>query len=292
MPPTAIQTPNSKLHNVPSPCRSLLFVPGDSERKLEKAATLPVDTLILDLEDGVALNRKAEARQTVVNALATLDFGRRERLVRINALDTELALADLTTIAPARPDGYVIAKVETPEQLHLVDQQLAHAAPLWAMIETARGVMNLREIAAATPHLVGLIFGSEDFAADVGAQRTRAGWELFYARSAIVTAAAVYGLHAIDMIFVDLTDLAGLEEECRQGRQLGFVGKTAIHPRQVDVINRVFAPAPAEVLHARRVVQAYEQHQAAGVGAFELDGKMVDQPVVRAARRVLARARE
>ena len=291
--PTPIRNPKSAR-------RSLLFMPGDSQRKIEKAITLPADSLILDLEDGVALNRKAEARQTIVAALASLDFGPRERLVRINPVHTDLAQADLEMTLPAHPDGYVVAKVEAPEQLLIVDATLSaaersngwpeHSLPLLAMIETAKGVMNLREIASATPRLEALIFGAEDFAADLGAQRSRAGWEVFYARSALITAAAAFGLQAIDMVFVDLNDLEGLEEECRQARQLGFVGKTAIHPRQVEVINRVFAPTPEELARAQRIVQAYADHQAAGIGAFELDGKMVDQPIVRSAQRVMERA--
>lgn len=159
------------------------------------------------------------------------------------------------------------------------------------MIETARGVLNIGQIAQASSRLDALVFGAEDLASDLGAKRTPAGWEVFYARSAIVTAAAAYQLQALDMVFVDLNDLAGLAEECRFARQLGFSGKTAIHPHQVEVINRVFAPSPEEIEQALRLVQAFEAHQAAGAGAFELDGKMVDLPVMRAAERVLARAR-
>lgn len=280
--------------------RSLLFMPGDSLRKIEKATILPVDTVILDIEDAVAYDRKATARQTIHQALTTLDFGARERLVRINDLATPWWADDLAATVTARPDGYVVAKVECADQLRTVDQLLAQAEAqhqwpanslvLMAMIETARGVMQLAEIASATPRLQALIFGAEDFAASIGALRTRSNGEVLYARSALVTAAAAYDRQAIDMIFADFHDNAGLEEECRQGRQLGFVGKTAIHPNQLEIINRCFAPSSAEIAQAQRLVQAFYQQQAAGFGAFALDGKMVDRPMLRAAERVLGRA--
>ncbi|HEX9924505.1 MAG TPA: CoA ester lyase, partial [Anaerolineae bacterium] len=201
----------------------------------------------------------------------------------------------------AHPDGYVIPKVETAKQIQLVEHRLdeaerRHGWPdgsirLLALIETALGVLNLAEIAQASPRLEALMFGAEDLAGDLGAQRTRAGWEVFYARSAVVTAAAAFGLQAIDMVFVDLQDLEGLAAEATLARQLGYEGKMAIHPRQVEVLNRVFAPSPAEIERAQRLVKAHAAHQAAGAGAFELDGKMVDLPVVRMAERVLEKAR-
>jgi citrate lyase beta subunit len=291
----------TKPQNLKFPRRSALFVPGDSLRKLNKATQLGADSVIMDLEDGVALNRKEEARRTVAEALQTLDFGRAERLVRVNPPDSEAFAADLHVTLEGRPDGYVIPKVETVGQVQVLSHHLAKTEYLrnWpsgsirllAMIETAQGVMNLKEIAQAGRRLEALVFGAEDLARDIGGRRTRAGWEVFYGRSAVVTAAAAYGLQALDMVFTDLNDLAGLEEECAFGRQLGYDGKTAIHPRQVEIINRVFAPSPEEIEQARRIVAANEAHQASGVGAFELDGQMVDMPIVRAAEQVLARAR-
>ncbi len=284
----------------PSPRRSLLYVPGDSLRKVTKASILPADTLILDLEDGVALSQKEAARLTVRQALRELDFGPRERLVRINNVNGPLAQQDLTITIEARPDGYVVPKVESVEDLlavsHFVDEQEslngwpAGHIRLLAMIETARGIMNLREISQATPRLDALIFGAEDFVASIGAVRTRENGELFYARSALVTAAGAYDLQAIDSVFVGLDDQPGLAAECSNGRQLGFVGKTVIHPGQIETANRIFAPAADEVEAARRLVAAFEQHQQAGAGAFAYEGKMVDRPVIRLAQRLLARA--
>ena len=287
-------------NRTPSPRRSMLYVPGDSLRKVTKASALPADTIILDLEDGVALSQKEAARLTVRQALLELDFGPRERLVRINNINGPLAQSDLLVTSEAQPDGYVVPKVESAEDLlavsHFLDEQEKHNGwpvgqiRLVAMIETALGVMNLREIGQATPRLDALVCGVEDFAASGGAVRSREKGERFYARIAVGTAAGAYQLQAIDLVFVGLDDPQGLEAECRNGRQLGFVGKTLIHPGQIETTNRIFAPASAEVEAARRLLVAFDEHQKAGAGAFAYEGKMVDMPVIRTAQRLLARA--
>lgn len=279
--------------------RSFLYIPGDSARKIEKAAGLEADTLILDLEDGVARSQKDAARATVADALAQLDFGRRERLVRINHPTHGLLEAELAAILQTPPDGVVLPKVEAAPDLLRLDTLLGEIEQardwprgrlrLFAMIETARGVLHLPEIAAATPRLAGLIFGAEDFTADVGAIRSASGLELLYARSALVTAAAAHGLHAVDAVYLELENLAGLAEECTLARGLGFGGKSAIHPRQLPVINQAFTPAADEVARAQALVNAFEAHQAQGSGVFVYEGKMVDQPVIVAAQRLLAR---
>ncbi len=285
--------------NTAFPRRSLLFMPGDSLRKMQKAATWEVDTVILDLEDAVAQSQKEAARAITAEALATLDFGGRERLVRVNHVSSGLPEVEVAATSGGRPDGYILPKVEDPADLHALDHfvaqaERAHGLPersirLFAMIETALGVMNLREIAAATPRLEGLIFGAEDLAGDIGSIRTPAAWEVFYARSAVVTAAAAYRLQAFDMIFADYNDAAGLEAEGRVARQLGYTGKTCIHPNQTPVVNRAFSPSLDEVERAQRLVAAFAAQQAAGAGAFSFEGKMVDMPMLRAAQRILAR---
>ena len=281
------------------PRRSFLYVPGDSLRKIEKAATLDADTLILDLEDGVARSQKEAARAVVGEALARLDFGARERLVRLNHPAHGLIDAELAATLPAPPHGYVLPKVEAAAELLDLGARLAQAEQthglaqgsltIFAMIETSRGVLRLAEIAASTPRLAGLIFGAEDFTADVGAVRSPGGIELLYARSSLVTAAAAYGLHAVDAVYLELDNLAGLGEEWALGRGLGFGGKTAVHPRQLPVINQAFTPAPDEVARAQALVSAFAAHQAQGAGVFVYAGKMVDQPVIVAAQRLLAR---
>ncbi len=280
--------------------RSMLFMPGDSMRKISKAAQLDVDSIVMDLEDSVTLEQKTEARQTVSEALNTLDFGRSERLVRLNHESTGLLSADFRGTIDARPDGYVLPKVESALQIQYVDQLLTGAEQsrkwevgqirLFAIIETALGIMNVKEIAQASPRIAALMFGAEDLAGDMGVSRTPAGGEVFYARSAVVTAAAAYKLQALDMVLIDLADLDRLAEESTVARQMGYEGKMAIHPRQVEVINRIFAPSAEEIKQAQRLLRAYKEQQQAGSGVFTLDGKMVDMPMVRMAERVLDKA--
>lgn len=281
--------------------RALLYMPGDSRRKIEKALTLNVDSICMDLEDGVAVSQKAAARATIRQALAELDFGRSEKLVRLNAVGTGWELDDLTETIGGRPDAVVLPKVEGPEAVAWLDAQLtaaeaAHAWPagaigLIAMLETARGVVNLKAICEAAPRLQALIFGAEDLASDLGATRTAEASEMFYARSAVVLHAAAYGLQAIDMVYVNYDDAEGLYRESTAAARMGYSGKQAIHPKQVEVIQAAFAPAPEAVAKARRVLEAAAEAQAGGLGAFALDGKMVDAPVVKAAENVMAKAR-
>lgn len=281
--------------------RALLYMPGDDLHKIQKAIGLGVDCICMDIEDGVALNRKAEARATIAEALRTLDFGRAEKLVRINPVGSGMEMDDLRAVLPAHPDGLVIPKVGGADVIHWVSGQMAQAEntyhwpadslTLLALIETARGVVNLKEIASADPRLQALIFGAEDLAGDIGAVRTRPGWEIFYARSATVTHAAAFGLQALDMVFMDLKATDALRAECRQAVEMAYTGKQAIHPNQVGPVQEAFTPDDAAIAQAQRVVEAAAQHQSEGAGAFALDGKMVDAPVVKAAAWVLERAR-
>ncbi len=275
-------------------------MPGDSVRKIAKATTLDADSIVMDLEDGVAFSQKEAARAVVLASLQTLDFGPRERVVRLNPVGSGLEQADLDATVAGRPDAYLLPKVQAPEHLVWLDQALGAAEArhgweagtihLLALIETARGVVNVAAIARASPRLQALLFGAEDLAADLGAVRTRSNREVLYARSAVVTAAAAFGLQAIDMIFTDLADEAGLEAECRQAVELGYQGKMAIHPRQAAVIQAVFTPSAEQVAAAERLIAAYRDHKDAGAGVFVLDGRMVDAPMLAAAEKVLARA--
>lgn len=281
------------------PRRSLLYVPGDDWRKITKATTLGVDCVCLDMEDGVALNQKDVARATIPKALAELDFGRAERLVRINAIGSGLEEEDLRAALQVLPDGIVIPKVESPEQLAWVEERLAaeehrRGLPngvlrLWIGIESPRAILNLSQL-AAHPRLEALIFGSEDLAAALGATRTPQAWEIFYARSAVVLAAAAFGLQAIDMVSIELQDMERVRAEAIFGAQMGYSGKQIIHPNQIAPVHEAFTPSAEAVAQARRVIEAYETHLRAGKGTFALDGKMIDLPLVKAARNVLARA--
>ncbi|MFZ1754446.1 MAG: CoA ester lyase [Caldilineaceae bacterium] len=278
--------------------RSLLFMPGDSTRKIEKATTLGADSIIADLEDAVALSQKQAARETVVACFARLDFGPSERLIRINPVSTTQWEDDLAQTVAAWPDGYVLPKTQSAAEVQAVSQRLsalekAHGLEpeslrLLVQIETGMGVLRAGEIAGADARVDALLFGAEDLASDIGAKRSREGWEIFYARGAVVTAAAAYGLPAIDTVYLELADTEGLATECHLVRGLGFSGKLAIHPRQVEVINRAFSPTAAEIAQAQRLIDTFESQQSAGTGVFEMDGKMIDMPVVLAARNVLA----
>jgi citrate lyase beta subunit len=279
--------------------RALLYVPGSDLHKIEKTAQLYVDSVCIDLEDGVAASRKAEARETLAHAHSTLEW-KSERLARINAIGSGLESADLHAVLPVHPDGIVIPKVADADQVHWVCDRVAAferskdwpegSIGLIAMIESARGLLNLPQIAGADPRLQALVFGAEDYAADVGATRTREGTEVLYARSAVVSTAAAFDLQAIDLLFLDFRDPDGLREEATRGAQLGYAGMQIIHPNQIDPVQGAFTPDDAAIANAQRIVQAYAGHQASGTGAFALDGKMVDMPIVRAAERLLARA--
>ena len=280
--------------------RALLYVPGDDLRKIQKAAALGADSVCMDMEDGVALNRKAEARSTIATALQTVDFGRSERLARINAIGSGFEAEDLAVVLPARPDGIVIPKVESAEQIRLVAERIAHyettngwetgSIGILVVVETARGIVNLASI-AASDRLQGIIFGAEDFAGDIGATRTLSGWEVFYARSAVVTYAAAFGLQAIDMVYIDFKDNEGLRREAEEGARMAFSGKQTIHPNQIEAVQQAFTPSDESISYAQRLAEAFEDNQQAGRGAFALDGKMIDAPLMKNAQRVLDRAR-
>jgi citrate lyase subunit beta-like protein len=280
--------------------RALLYMPGDDRHKIEKALTLNVDCICMDMEDGVAWNRKADARRTIAAALRELDFGRSEKLARINAIGSGLEQEDLDVVLPCRPDGIVLPKVESQEQIQWLGGQLeaaelAHGWPLnsirlLADVESARGMLALKEI-AAHPRLEALIFGAEDYAVSIGASRTPAGWELFTARSLVVMHARAFGLQAIDMATLDFRNLERLRAQALFGAQLGYTGKQVIHPAQVAAVQEAFTPDEVSLETARHLVEAFEAHQEQGRGAFALDGKMIDMPLVKAAQNVLARAR-
>ncbi len=283
--------------------RALLFMPGDSRRKIEKGAGLDVDSIIMDLEDGVALNNKVAARESVAQALTEVDFGRSERLVRTNMIiPSWIYTDDIRVTIAAKPDGYVLPKIETAWQIEHVSMLLAayedqygwerNTIKLIAIIETAKGIVNLKEIVQADSRLDALMFGAEDLAGDMGAVRTAQGWEVFYARSAVVTHAKAFGLDAIDTVFINLkADNETLIAETKTALEMGYTGKLAIHPKQVAPIQSVFTPSAEDIINAQRLIHAHQQHQADGTGVFEYEGKMIDMPMVRAALAIIDRAK-
>lgn len=281
--------------------RAILYMPGDDMHKIRKATTLGVDSICMDMEDGVALNRKAQARSTISIALKNLDFGHSERLVRINAIGTGLETEDLASVLADKPDGIVIPKVQDADQVRWVSQEIGNfesqsgwttgSIALLVVLESARGVINLKEIAGSDSRLQALIFGAEDFSSDIGATRTLAGREVFYARSALVTHAGAFGIQAIDMIYINFHDTEGLKNEALQGAEMGFSGKQIIHPAQVTPTQESFTPSEEEIQNASQLLESFDLHQEAGRGVFALNGKLVEAPMMKSAERILERAR-
>ncbi|MCI0371406.1 MAG: CoA ester lyase [candidate division NC10 bacterium] len=283
--------------------RGLLFIPGSDERKLAKSRALTPDAFIFDLEDGVAPDRKAEARRNVAALLREERPGLAERTVRVNGLHTPFFAEDLRAIVGARPDALVLPKVEAPEEVAAIEAAVAAAEraagvpgpgpPLLLFIESARGLAAAAAIAGASCRVEALILGHADLCKDLGVRQARATEGiLLHVRCTLVLAARAAGVEAVDTIYETLGDVEGLRTEAEQAAALGFAGKLALHPAQVEPIQAAFTPSPEEVTYARRVVEGFEAARAAGRGVFTLDGRMVDEPFVEVERRLLARARQ
>lgn len=277
------------------PRRSCLFMPGANARALEKARQLPADVVIMDLEDAVAPDAKAEARARVAAALGQGDYGGRERVVRINAEGTPWHDDDLEAVAAMDLDAVCLPKVESADAVVAVVRRLEAlgAAPqvrLWAMAETPLGVLAIETIAASHPRLAVLLMGTSDLARELRAEHTPERSGFAYALGRCVMAARAYGLDIVDGVHLDLADDDGLRAVCRQARVMGFDGKSLIHPAQVDAANEVFSPTGAELDHARKVIEAYDAAARRGEGVAVVDGRLVENLHVAIARRQLALA--
>jgi citrate lyase subunit beta/citryl-CoA lyase len=274
------------------PRRSALYLPGSNARAIEKARQLPADVILLDLEDAVAPSAKDEARALVSAGLRDGGFGERELVVRVNGLATPWAARDLVMAATSGAHAVLLPKVESAREVDAAGEALrAAGAPdelaLWCMIETPRAVLAAAEIAGAR-RVGALVAGTSDLVKDLRARHTPARSEVLASLSWIVLAARAHRLVALDGVHLDLADDAGFEASCRQGRDLGFDGKTLIHPRQIDVANRAFAPESGDVAAARAIVSAYAEASAAGKGVTVVNGRLVEALHVDEARRVLA----
>lgn len=269
----------------------MLFVPGNSMRMITKAATLPADAIILDLEDAVPMPDKTTARIMIRDSIKGLKLGQSYVFVRVNALTTNLTAVDLQNVVVKGLDGIMLAKTETKSDIITLDTMIAHAerasgvepqsVKIVPLIESAKGVVNAYEIASASKRIIALAFGSGDYYRDLGRSVTLLSpeqTELLYARSQIVNSSVAAGVQAIDTVFFGLlTDREGFKREVTLALQLGFKGKLLIHPTQIEPTNQILSPSPAEVAYAGRVAQAFEQAQAKGQGAISFEGKMVDQ---------------
>jgi citrate lyase subunit beta / citryl-CoA lyase len=277
------------------PRRSVLYMPGANERALGKAKGLPADALILDLEDAVAPDAKAEARDRVCAAAADGGYGHREVAIRANGIDTRWFGDDVRAIAQAAPDALLVPKVDSADDVRTIERALEEGgAPdstsIWAMLETPAAVFDAREIAGASERLTVLVMGTNDLVKELHAGFVPGRAPLLASLSMCVLAVRAAGKVVLDGVFNDLDDAEGFEAECRQGRDLGFDGKTLIHPRQLEPCNRLFAPSEDEVAGARRIIAAFEEAQREGRGVVTVDGRMIENLHVEQARRAVAQA--
>jgi citrate lyase subunit beta/citryl-CoA lyase len=279
------------------PRRSLLFMPGSNARALEKAKSLAADGFIFDLEDAVAPDAKATAREQVAAAVTSRGYGKREVLVRINGLDTSWWLEDVGMVARAHPDGIVLPKVQFPAQLKAIADRLGdisadHAMRVWAMIETPLGVLHAEEIAAQARdfemRLAGFIIGPNDIARETRMQMVKGRGPMLPALVHCVFAARAHGIEILDGVYNDFSDAEGFAEECAQARAMGFDGKTLIHPSQIDGCNLAFTPSPDEIARARDILAAFERPENSSRGAIQLGGQMIERLHMELAKRTVA----
>jgi citrate lyase subunit beta/citryl-CoA lyase len=275
------------------PRRSVLYMPGANERALEKAQTLAADALILDLEDAVAPDAKVEARGRVCAAAASDAYGQREVTIRVNGLDTQWHADDISAAAQAGPAAVVVPKVNSVADVHQIEKELeAGGAPdrtkIWAMVETPIAMLHAEEIASASERLTVLVMGTNDLAKELQAEHVPGRQPLLTGLGLCLLAARATGKVILDGVCNDIKDEAGFEAECVQGRQLGFDGKTLIHPSQLEPCNRVYAPSPAEVDAAQEIITAFDAATAEGKGVVTVNGRMIENLHVDNARRVLA----
>ncbi|MEM7506862.1 MAG: CoA ester lyase [Pseudomonadota bacterium] len=274
------------------PRRSVLYMPGSNARALQKAADLPTDAVILDLEDAVAPGEKATARNLVAEAVQSGRYGRREVAVRVNGLDTEWGLEDLAAAVACAPDAILIPKVEDAEQMRDIDRRIVDLGgsteiALWAMMETPLGVLNAAEIAASTARLRVMILGTNDLVNELQGSHTTDRQPVITALGLCLLAARAHGLAVVDGVYNAFRDDRGLRAACEQGKAMGMDGKTLIHPSQIAITNEIFAPDQSELEEAKRYVAAFEEAEAAGQGVAVVDGKIVENLHVENARRLL-----
>jgi citrate lyase subunit beta/citryl-CoA lyase len=279
------------------PRRSVLYMPGSNARAIDKARTLPVDGVILDLEDAVAPDAKAEARAQIVNAMQAGGFGPREVFVRVNGLDTPWFADDLDAVVAARPDAVLVPKISTIAQIEMIGQRLLDMQAdrrirLWAMIETPIAIFNIRELAAeahdSESRLAGFVIGTNDLAKETRALIVPGRAPMLPWLASCVLAARAYGIDVLDGVYNDLSDRDGFAAECAQAREMGFDGKTLIHPGQIGPCNAAFSPSAEEVAQARKIIAAFERPEHKDKGVVQLDGRMVERMHADIARRTVA----
>jgi citrate lyase subunit beta/citryl-CoA lyase len=275
------------------PRRSILYMPGANARALDKARTLAADGLILDMEDAVSPDAKDLARQQIVEAVSQGGYGPREIIIRVNGLSTPWGKDDVKAVAKVGAGAILFPKIESAAEVQAAAQALEDAGapaelPVWIMAETPRGILNIQAIAGASPRLTGIVMGTSDLAKELRVRHTPDRIGFITSLSLCVLAARAYGLDIMDGVYLDLKNEAGFRAACEQGRDLGFDGKTLIHPNQLAVANEVFAPAPQDVENAGAIIEAWEQARREGKGVAVVNGKLVENLHVEEARRTLA----
>jgi citrate lyase subunit beta / citryl-CoA lyase len=279
------------------PRRSVLYMPGSNARAIEKARTLPADAVILDLEDSVAPDAKAAARQQVMDAVTAGSFGAREVIVRINGLDTQWWLDDLNAVAKAKPDAVLVPKVSSPDHLEdvaerLIDISADQKIRVWAMMETPLAMLNARDIAAAArdveTRLTAFVMGTNDLAKETRAKITPGRAAMLPWLMNCVAAARAFGLDIIDGVYNELADADGFARECSEAREMGFDGKTLIHPNQIAPCNAAFSPSAEEVAQAQKIIAAFDLPENRDKGVVQLEGRMVERLHAEMARRTVA----
>ncbi|MFY0680985.1 MAG: CoA ester lyase [Thalassovita sp.] len=271
------------------PYRSVLYIPGSKERALDKARSLAVDAIIFDLEDAVVPEAKVEARATLRSALADGGYGDRVKIVRLNALDTEWGAGDVEALREAQADAFLLPKVNSAADVQALADLLGNDTPIWAMIETSLGVLNALEI-AAHPQLAGFVAGTNDLAKELNSRYRADRLPLQTALQTMLLAGRAHGIVVVDGVYNKFKDDEGLKLECDQGRDLGFDGKTLIHPAQIAVTNTAFSPSEAEIDLAKRQLEAFAAVEDAGQGVAVVDGKIVENLHVVTAKKLLAMA--
>jgi len=288
------------------PRRSLLYVPGTDDRKVIKATGLSADVVVLDCEDGVALTMKKACRENIQKLLPTLDFGASESVIRINSIDSEFASDDIEAALTSNciTNALMIPKIENvdqikwfKEQCHRLIQNGRHKSKQVNVIgqtETPLGLMNLRDVMKEAVkddkylNFQAFVFGSDDYLASIGAARTKDATELLFARQYFIMHVKGYGLQAIDMVDINFKVLDGLQKQSIEGAKMGFTGKQVIHPAQIDIVNESFSPSKQQIEYAKELIEAYDQHQLTGKGAFTFNNSMIDMPLVKQARNVIS----
>jgi citrate lyase subunit beta/citryl-CoA lyase len=281
--------------------RTMMFIPGNNPAMIKDAYIYGCDSIMFDLEDSVSYLEKDAARALVFHALTTIDYGTKEKVVRVNALDTPVGIADLEAMVRAHVDVVRLPKTETPDDVVFCDEQLSRieketgmkvgTTGMMAAVESAQGVLNSPAIAKASKRLIGIALGAEDYVTDLKTTRSPGGIELLFARSMILQSARAAGIAALDTVYSDVNNEEGFREEVKLIKQMGFDGKSIINPRQIDPVVEIFTPTPKEIEKAQAVMAAIEEAHKKGSGVISLKGKMVDRPIVLRAQRTLDLAR-